>query len=172
MPSQARPEPSSDHYRLGYRWLIEGPIETVFRYLSDGNSVTQWWPQFKWARMEPETVQIGARLRARVKSLLPYQLHWDAAVSQLEAPRLIQYETQLSLSHRFRLRGWIRYTLRQTRGRVEVLNEQLMTAERPLPRPLRPLAQRLFNFNHRYAMKRGGAGLQEIVRRDLAGQRT
>jgi hypothetical protein len=39
MPSQARPEPSSGQYRLSYRWLIEGPIETVFRYLSDGNTV-------------------------------------------------------------------------------------------------------------------------------------
>jgi hypothetical protein len=55
-------------------------------------------------------------------------------------------------------------------GQIEVINAQLMTAERRLPGFLRVLAQLLFSWNHhRYAMERGGRGLQEIVRRSVCG---
>jgi len=166
MPSR----PSAEQYRLGYRWLIQGPIERVFHYVTEGNAVTQWWPQFRWAVMEPSQPRVGAHLRARVKSLLPYQLYWEAVVNRIEAPHLVEYETELSLSHRFRFTGRIRYTFHQRNAVVEVVNEQVMVPERSLPRPLRPLAQMLISFNHGYAMKRGGKGLQEIVRRDVVNR--
>jgi uncharacterized protein YndB with AHSA1/START domain len=166
-----RSKPEGDQYRLGHRWLIEGPIDTVFHFVTDGNTVTEWWAQFRWAEMVPRTVQVGSRLRARVRSFLPYELFWEAVICSLEPPHLVEYETRLSLSRRFKLSGWIRYTLRERDGLVEVINEQLMSAERRLPWFLRAMAQLLFSWNHRYAMERGGRGLQTIVRRTVSRSR-
>ena len=145
--------PPEQQYKLGYRWLIEGPIETVFHYVGDANTFPEWWPQFRSAETEPKTPQVGGRMRALVKSFLPYDLTWDCVITRYEPPRLIEVESHVSLGRRFRLSGWVRFTLREWDGLVEVLNEQVMVPERSVPRLLRPLAQRLFSWNHNFAMK-------------------
>jgi hypothetical protein len=46
---------------------------------------------------------------------------------------------------------------------VEVVNDQVIVAERHLPVPLRALAQRAFAYNHAWAFRIGGRGLQRKV---------
>ena len=37
----------ADTYRLGYRWSIEGPADTVFNYVADARTFHEWFFVFK-----------------------------------------------------------------------------------------------------------------------------
>src|SRR4051812_18632043 len=85
------------------------------------------------AETSSPAVQVGTRLRATVKSLLPYRLSWDCEVSRVEPPSLIEVETHVSLGERFRLTGPVTFRLSEQLGLVEVLNQQIMSSELLLP---------------------------------------
>jgi hypothetical protein len=100
-----------------------------------------------------------------VKALLPYVLDWDITVTRYEPPRLIETSVRLSLNGRFGMRGYVRYRFNPQPGNViEVVNEQEMTADTPVPRVLYGLCQWAFSFNHDWAMRQAAAPLQAIVR--------
>jgi hypothetical protein len=141
----------TDAYQLGYRWTIEGPIDTVFHFVSDARTFHEWFGVFK--RVESDDpdgpVRVGSHSRMKVRALLPYTLDWDVTVSRLEPPCLL---------HRLEQQG----------GIVTVINEQELIADRPLPGLLHPLAQAIFNLNHEWAMGRARDPLQRAVRRATA----
>jgi ligand-binding SRPBCC domain-containing protein len=157
----------SDVYRFGYQWRIQGPIETVFHYVSDARTFLDWFPVFKDVRPDDPVgpLHVGSRSVMRVKALLPYTLDWDVTISRYEPPRLLETDVQLSLNGRFRMHGYVRYRFEPQPGNVVlVINEQEIAADRPLPRLLHPLAQAAFSFNHDWAMRQARAPLQAIVR--------
>jgi uncharacterized protein YndB with AHSA1/START domain len=161
---------SGDVYRLRYRWLINGPIDVVFDVLSHPRDYPTWWqPCFKSAESDDE-VAIGARSHLRVRARLPYELIWDTTVSELDRPSLIVVDTNLRLSGHFPMHGPIRYRLTDGPDGVAVVNDQVIVAERRLPRPLRALLQRAFAYNHAWAFRIGGRGLQRAVDRAVAAQ--
>ena len=158
-------------YRLGHRWLINGPIDVVFDLLTHAKDYPTWWsPCFKSAESDDTEVAVGARTHLRVQSRLPYELVWDVTLVQLEPPHVIVVDTNVRLSGRFPLRGPIRYTLTDGPDGVEVANDQVIVSERRLPRPLRALLQRAFAYNHAWAFRIGGRGLQQAVDRVAAAR--
>ena len=162
---------AGDVYRLGHRWLINGPIDVVFDVLSHANDYPTWWtPCFKSAEGD-EDAAIGARSHLRVRARLPYELVWDITVTALDRPTFIEVDTHVRLSGRFPLRGPIRYTLTERPDGVEVVNDQVIVSERRLPRPLRALLQRAFAYNHDWAFRIGGRALQRAVDRVVARAR-
>jgi uncharacterized protein YndB with AHSA1/START domain len=163
--------PEGDVYRLGHRWVITGPIEVVFDVLSRSRDYPTWWvPCFKSAETDNPEVVVGARAHLRVGARLPYELVWDITIVEVDRPHVLTVDTILRLSGRFPMRGPIRYTLTEGPDGVEVVNEQLIVAERRLSRPLRALAQRAFAYNHAWAFKIGGRGLQKKVDEVVAGR--
>jgi uncharacterized protein YndB with AHSA1/START domain len=163
-PTDSAVATSGDVYRLGYRWLIRGPIEVVFDLLSHSREFPNWWaPCFKSAESDDTEVAIGTRSHLRVRSRLPYELVWDVTVIELDPPNVIAVDTIVRLSGRFPLRGPIRYTLTEGPNGVEVVNDQVIVSERRLPWPLRALLQRAFAYNHAWAFRIGGRGLQKAV---------
>ncbi len=161
---------SGDVYRLGHRWLIHGPIDVVFDLLSRANDYPTWWqPCFKAAESDG-VIAVGGRSHLRVRARLPYELIWDITVRELERPTLIVVDTDLRLSGHFPMHGPIRYRLTEGPNGVEVLNDQVIVAERRLPRPLRALLQRAFAYNHAWAFRIGGRGLQRAVDRAVAAR--
>jgi uncharacterized protein YndB with AHSA1/START domain len=162
---------SGDVYPLGYRWLIKGPIDVVFDLLTQSRDYPTWWsPCFKSAESDDTEVAVGARSHLRVRSRLPYELVWDVTIVELERPNLIVVDTIVRLSGRFPLRGPIRYTLTDGPDGVEVVNDQVIVSERRLPRPLRAFLQGAFAYNHAWAFKIGGRGLQHAVDRVVAAR--
>jgi uncharacterized protein YndB with AHSA1/START domain len=155
---------SSEAFRLSYRWHIEGPIQTVFHFLSQMDTYPAWWPVFLYVHSDDEDVHVGASAIARVKSFLPYHLEWKCTISRLDPPHYIEVDTHVALGGWFPLRGQVRFRLVQNGPFVTVFNEQLEWPERHIPRLLRALAARLFSFNHAYAMSLGEPGLQRVVR--------
>jgi uncharacterized protein YndB with AHSA1/START domain len=155
---------SGDVYRLGHRWLIKGPIDDVFDLLTRSKDYPTWWaPCFKSAESDDTEVAVGARSHLRVRSRLPYELVWDVTLVELDRPNVIVVDTIVRLSGQFPLRGPIRYTLTDGPDGVEVVNDQVIVSERRLPRPLRALMQRAFAYNHAWAFRIGGRGLQKAV---------
>jgi uncharacterized protein YndB with AHSA1/START domain len=162
---------SGDAYHFGYRWLINGPIDVVFDLLSHAKDYPTWWsPCFKSAESDDAEVAVGARSHLRVRSRLPYELVWDITLTELDRPNLIEVDTIVRLSGRFPARGPIRYTLTAGPDGVEVVNDQVIVSERSLPRPMRALLQRAFAYNHAWAFRIGGRGLQQAVDRVVAAR--
>ena len=162
--SNSQPSASpADVYRLSHRWVVDGPIDTVFYYLTHARTFPEWWPVFQEVETDSDEVAVGAHSRFRVRSVLPYRLAWECTVTGLEPPRFLQLETVVALGGWFRLTGPIRFRLAQQGARVEVLNEQELRAARSLPGPLRALAARAFAYNHARAMAVGERGLQRAV---------
>lgn len=170
-PGNAAVDTTGDVYRLGHRWLIKGPIDVVFDLLSDARGFPTWWGAcFKSVETDDTEAVVGASARLRVKAQLPYELDWEVTLAAVDRPRFIEIDTIVRLNKRFPMRGPIRYTLTETSEGVEVVNEQVLTAERRLPRPLRALAQRAFAYNHAWAFKRGAIGLQQAVDEGVAAR--
>jgi len=164
IPMESAAATTGDVYRLGHRWLIRGPIDVVFDVLSNAREFPTWWGAcFKSVESDDTEVVAGASARFRVRARLPYQLDWDVTIAAVDRPRFLELDTIVRLNNRFPMRGPIRYTLTETSAGVEVVNEQVLSAERRLPRPLRALAQRAFAYNHAWAFKKGGPGLQKAV---------
>jgi len=156
----------TDVYRLSHQWRVEGPIETVFHYVTDARTFSDWFPVFKKVSVDEPVGQIHvcSHATARVKALLPYLLDWDITVVRHEPPLFQETAVEVSLSGRFRMRGYIRYSFEERRSNMVVVrNEQELAAENPLPRLVHPLAQVAFAFNHRYAMRQAQRPLQAIV---------
>jgi len=163
-PGDSAAATAGDVYRLGYRWLIKGPIDVVFDLLTQSRDYPTWWSQcFKSAESDDTEVAIGSRSHLRVRARLPYELVWDVTVIELDPPNVVAVDTIVRLSGRFPLRGPIRYTLTDGPNGVEVINDQVIVSERRLPRPLRALLQRAFAYNHAWAFKIGGHALQKAV---------
>ena len=100
----------------------------------------------------------------RVKAQLPYVLDWDVTVARYEPSRLLETAVKVTLGGRFAMHGRIRFRLEEPPdGTVIVHNNQELTAERPVPAFLKPLAEWLFRYNHRWAMRQAEAPLQAIV---------
>src|SRR5262245_9881440 len=157
-----------DVYKLSYTWVIEGPIETVFGYVTDARTFLNWFPVFKAVHPDNASgrLRVGSHVTARVKALLPYMLDWDITVSAHEPPVLSETSVKLSLNGRFGMHGYVRYRFEQRPGnQVVVYNEQELAADNPLPGILHPVAQAAFWLNHDYAMRQAQAPLQAIVRR-------
>jgi uncharacterized protein YndB with AHSA1/START domain len=170
-PGDSAAATSGDVYRLGYRWLIRGPIDVVFDLLSHASDYPTWWsPCFKSAETDDGEVTVGARSHLCVRSRLPYELVWDITLVELDRPNLIVVDTIVRLSGRFPLRGPIRYTLTEGPDGVEVIDDQVIVSERRLPRPLRALLQWAFAYNHAWAFRIGGRGLQQAVDRVVAAR--
>ena len=151
---------------MRHQWVVHGPVETVFRYVTDSRTFCDWFTVFREVHPDdPEgPIHVGSHATMRVKALLPYVLDWDVTVVRHEPPRLQQTAVKVTLSGRFAMRGTITYRFEERPdGTVVVHNEQALTADTPLPGFLKPVAEALFRFNHRWAMQKAQAPLQAIV---------
>jgi len=158
--------PAGDCYQLRYRWTVEGPIDTIFTYVSDGRTFKDWFFVFKEVIPDDpdQGVEVGAHTRFKVKALLPYLLDWHVTVTNVDRPHLLETAVQVTLSGRFPMSGYIRYRFQEEGGLVVVENEQELCSERRLPGPLRRLAQAAFTLNHDWAMRRAEEPLRRVVR--------
>jgi hypothetical protein len=160
---------TDDVYRMRHQWRIRGPLETVFRYVGDARTFREWFTVFKEVHPDDPSgpIHVGSHTTMRVKAQLPYTLDWDVTVARHEPPRLQETAVKVSLGGRFAMRGRIIFRLEpHADGTVTVFNEQELRADRPLPGFLKPLAEWMFRYNHRWAMRQAERPLQAVVARD------
>jgi uncharacterized protein YndB with AHSA1/START domain len=156
-----------DVYRVSHHWRIEGTIEAVYYHLTQARTYPVWWPAIPAVDVlvGGDDVAIGNSVRMHVKSFLPYHIDWVMTTTRLEPPEFVETDNQLILGGRWRLSGSTTVRLRQDSPLVEVVQEEVLTADGwHLPGPLRALAARVFQLNHTYAARAGERGLQRLIR--------
>jgi len=157
---------AEDVYHMQHRWVIRGPIDTVFRYVGDARTYLDWFTVFQAVTPDDPVgpVKVGSHCTMKVKAQLPYTLDWDVTVARNEPPRFQEVSIKVTLGHRFGMHGRIQFTLAdQGDGTVVVTNAQEIAADQPVPGFLHPVAQAIFAYNHRWAMNQAARPLQAIV---------
>ena len=157
---------ANDVYRMQHRWIVRGPIETVFRYVSDSRTYLDWFTVFQ--EVHPDCldgpIHVGSHSTMRVRAQLPYTLDWDVTVARHDPPREQEVSIKVTLGGRFGMHGRIRFSFEpRSDGTVVVTNRQEIAADQPLPQFLHPIAQAIFTYNHRWAMNQAARPLQAIV---------
>jgi uncharacterized protein YndB with AHSA1/START domain len=158
-------------YRVGHRWVIEGPIDTVWHYVSDARTYPQWDPSVLVGEVRrdsngSDSIQVGAVVHARGRCILPYDVIFDGVVTRVEPPYYLEMDTHVSGGGRTRWHGVTRIQLKPRGPRVEIVEMMEFPVEQtepPVPALFRPLVSALANFNHAACARKGGRGLQQIV---------
>lgn len=136
-------------------WCLDAPIDSVFEVLHDEAAYPQWWKGVQSVEiLQPGNGDgIGQLARYSWRSVLPYTLTFDARVSRLERPYLMEGRATGELEG---TGVWRLYE--STNGTAVVYSWNVRTTKAwmnalgPLPRPA-------FRWNHDLVMRQGGVGL-------------
>jgi uncharacterized protein YndB with AHSA1/START domain len=142
-------------YEFLTTWCLTAPIDRVFDVLHDEASYPQWWKGVKSVEiLEPSgDGGVGQLARYSWRSVLPYTLTFDARVSRVEKPYLMEGQARGELEG---VGLWRLYEGPDGTAVVYSWNVRTtkawMNALGPLPRPV-------FRWNHDLVMRQGGVGL-------------
>jgi len=142
-------------YEFLTTWCVSAPIESVFGVLHDEATYPQWWKGVQAVKiLEPGNGDgVGQVARYSWRSVLPYTLTFDARVSRVERPYLMEGHAtgELEGVGLWRLYSGPDGTAVVYSWRVRT-TKAWMNALGPLPRPA-------FRWNHDLVMRQGGFGL-------------
>ena len=148
-------------FEFNEHWDI--PDETVgdvYKVLAQGELLPQWWKGVYLeavplnADAEPK---VGARLRAKARGALPYELNFI-----LEAVELVPDKKVVVRTIGDFIGLWTAVLQQQASG-VRVDLNWKVTVERPILKYLSPLLRPAFAWNHRWTTPRGELGLREFL---------
>jgi uncharacterized protein YndB with AHSA1/START domain len=139
-------------------WCLDAPIEAVFDALRDAASYPSWWPGVQRVDLiEPGDAEgIGEVRRHAWRSVLPYTLVFDARVTGIERPHLIEGAASGELE------GTGTWRLYAEKGTAAVYDWRVRTT-RPWMNLAGPLARPVFGWNHDRVMHAGGLGLARLL---------
>lgn len=148
-------------YVFDETWEVDAPVEDVWAVITDVPNYPAWWPQFVRTKRLNALDRVGAKVRVRVKSALPYWMHFQLELLELmeqDQPRLSVVNTTGDLV------GWMRWELTPTATGTRLhFREEVRTGKRLL-NVLAPLFKPAFAWNHRIMMRHGLAGLRQRLR--------
>ena len=159
-------------FRFNHRWTVKGNLADAYALVSDPRTFPQWCPLFKQIELSSPSggLTVGAHCKCQVRAALPYAVKWDITLTDLQPDQITTF-CKLKLGS-LSMAGTVRYTFRQEGEHVVIENEQALVASRPFPARIHAFFQRLFAWNHAWAMKRGGIGLERLLRGMTGRQRT
>jgi hypothetical protein len=162
---------SANEYHFVTQWRVEGTLEEVSDILGDPLGLVRWWPSvyLDVRELEPGGADgVGRVVELLTKGRLPYRLLWRFRVTESRRP------------HGFSLEAWGDFvgrgvwTFSQDGAFTNIVYDWKILAEKALLRRLSFLMKPVFEWNHRWAMKRGEESLRaELIRsRDQEGRRS
>ena len=108
--------------------------------------------------MQAEDDRAGPRLGARyhyyTRGKLPYRLRWDAVTTEVDPPRAIALRATGDFV------GRARWTIQPALGGSRAQLDWELVVEHPAIRLLNPIARPLLEWNHRWSMAQGEAGIR------------
>ena len=146
-------------------WRVPGTCDEVQAVLSDGRTLTQWWPAVYLAVTlleDGDADHVGSVTEVHTKGWLPYTLRWRLTLTEPVTT------TGFALSADGDLCGTGRWTFVQDGPEVVITYDWRVSATKPLLRKLSWLLRPAFAANHRWAMARGEESLKLELRRRRA----
>lgn len=145
------------HFRFVTEWFVPAAPEAVWQLLSDAQTYPEWWPTvYLDVRTEGggPLPRVGARAHFFTRGKLPYKLNWDVVITEVDAPRTITLRATGDFV------GEARWTIEPAIGGAHARLDWELIAEKPILRLLNPIARPLLEWNHRWAMAQGEAGIR------------
>lgn len=143
-------------------WRIKATVEQVYDVLSRPREFPRWWPEVYLAvdEIRPGDADgVGRIIALRTKGRLPYELHWQAEMTAADKPH------GMSIRARGDLDGHGEWRFRQDGEWTVATYDWTVLATKPWMIVLAPLLERVFVWNHQWAMQRGFEGLtRELAR--------
>lgn len=144
-------------------WRVRGTEREVFDVLTDGKSLSRWWPSayLEVAEIAPgdATTHEGRTLELHSKGWLPYTLQWKSVVIKSNPPHGFEL---VATGDYMGIGIW---TLTQNGDFVEITYDWQVAVRKPVIRYLGPIFYPVFAANHRWAMNRGLESLELELRR-------
>ena len=154
-------------FRFTDVWTVDAPMDVAWAALSHPDWPS-WWPDYRSVDLvrEGRPDGVGWIGRARVRSNLPYTLEFTVEITEVDPPRFVRSRVDGFF------RGEVSWTLEPglgTDGGGSVgtrltLREDVETRGRLINLLARLGARRLFEANHRAAMRRGERGFRRLAR--------
>jgi Polyketide cyclase / dehydrase and lipid transport len=149
-------------YRFLSTWCIDAPIDAVFSAIDDCGDWPKWWRGMRRAELLEDAGQGGQGnlWRYSWRSRLPYDLTFDARVTRVERPFLLEAQAEGELT------GVGRWRFYEGQGTAVVYEWNVRTTKAWM-NSLAPVARPLFAWNHDVVMRRGAKGLSRLLQAPL-----
>ena len=141
-------------YRFVTTWCVDAPIDAVYDAVDDATQWPAWWRGVRSAELleAGDEDGLGRLWRYVWRSRLPYDLAFEARVTAVQRPHLIEAQAQGELA------GTGRWRLFEGDGTAVVYEWDVRTTRAWMNR-IAPVARPLFAYNHDVVMRWGGEGL-------------
>ena len=141
-------------YRFLTTWQLDAPMRRVYDVLQDASGYPRWWPGARSVDVleQGDERGVGQVDRYAWRSVLPYTLTFEARVTRVDEPQLIE------ATIRGELEGVGSWRLFAGQGTAVVFDWRVRTT-RAWMNVLGPVARRAFVWNHDRLMAAGGIGL-------------
>jgi hypothetical protein len=158
-------EMATNEYALHSTWHAIGTVQEVYEIVSDASALASWWPAgfLKVTIVEPgDDIGKDKVLDVVSKGWLPYTIAWRQRVTEIDPPNGFTIE----VSGGFSGRGIWSFAQEGNSARLEF--EWRILADKALLRYGSPVVKPLFEWNHRWIMRKGLESLDLEVRRRRA----
>jgi uncharacterized protein YndB with AHSA1/START domain len=146
-------------YKFVDPWVIQAPIEEVYRHIADPRTFAQWWPVYSKVAILEEAPEpgVGGKALLTVKSALGYSLELEVETVEADPPRYLKTVS------RGQLEGAGEWQLEQTGNATYVTFSWVVESHHPLLNWLEPIAKPLFTWSHNDASRKGHQGLKKLL---------
>ena len=146
-------------YRFLTTWLLDCERERVWEAIYDSEAWPRWWRGVKRAERlaEGDEQGIGQRGRYVWRSAIPYAVEFEIRTTRVERPHLLEGAATGGLE------GTGRWRLFEDDGATAVLYEWNVSTTKRWMNLVAPIARPVFEWNHDWVMRNGGAGIAELL---------
>ena len=153
-------------YHFLTTWIVDAPIESVWEVIH----ATERWPE--WWRGVLSVTKLshgngdgeGTVYRHVWRSKIPYSVRFDVEVTKVRRPHLIAASAEGALA------GTGTFRLFEGPLGTAVTYDWAVRTTKSWMNAVAPVARPVFAWNHHAVMKRGGAGLAQVLGVPLVGQ--
>ena len=138
--------------------ILDAPPEGVWDAIYDAERWPEWWRGVRSVeKVEPGDADgVGALYRQEWRSVIPYPVRFEARITRIERPHLIEATADGELAGTGRWRFF-------AGSETAVTYEWNVRTTRAWMNVVAPIARPIFRWNHNAVMHRGGEGLAELL---------
>jgi uncharacterized protein YndB with AHSA1/START domain len=149
-------------YEFLTTWCLEAPREPVWEAIWDAERWPQWWRGVVAARTvaKGDDDGVGQIARYTWRSRLPYDLEFEMTTTRVAKPHLLEGRADGELAG---IGRWRLFEQDGSKPVTAVVYEWNVSTTKPWMNRLAPIARPLFEWNHDWVMRNGGAGLAQLL---------